>query len=134
MYIKSRGTRMRPPTRRAALGVLAAVGLVVAAVSASPSSAHPEEADDGLDDTAELSLPSDLSSALEETDFSSNVISDGSFADVTKDLDVVGRGSKRSKNVFWMCVPARMQFSSHCTGTVLTDRYVSSHGGSSIFV
>ena len=94
MYIKSRGTRMRPPTRRAALGVLAAVGLVVAAVSASPSSAHPEEADDGLDDTAELSLPSDLSSALEETDFSSNVISDGSFADVTKDLDVVGRGER----------------------------------------
>ena len=94
MYLRSQSSRLRPPTRRTALGLLAAVGLAVGAVSASPSSAH-DDPDDGGDDGT-LSLPADMSVGLEVADLQSNVISDGTFADVTKDLAVVGRGDRNA--------------------------------------
>jgi hypothetical protein len=70
--------------------MLAVAGLVLSAISSSPTSAH-DDPDDGVDDGT-LSLPTDWSGGLETADFQSNVISGGPFADVTKNLDVVGRG------------------------------------------
>jgi hypothetical protein len=92
MNSTSRVTPWRSPSRRTALGLLAAVGLAAGALTAGPSSAH-DELDDGLDED-ELSLPVDLSAGLEASDNNSNVVSSGPFADVTKNLDVVGRGER----------------------------------------
>ena len=94
MYFTSKRARLRSPSRRGAIGLLASIGLIVAAIGASPSSAHDDPDDGGDDADSGLSLPLDLSAALENSDLSSNVISDGSFADVTKNLDVVGRGER----------------------------------------
>lgn len=92
MYLQT-PARGRPRRRRAAIGLLAAAGLTVGGLTASTSSAH-DDPDDGGEDGSELSLPSDPSGALAHLDANSNVISSGPFADVTKDLSVVGRGER----------------------------------------
>jgi hypothetical protein len=93
--LTSGATRFRSPSRRATIGLLAAFGLTAGVLTSGSSSAH-DDPDDGSEDGSELSLPLDLSAALETSDLSSNVISDGSFADVTKDLAVVGRGERNT--------------------------------------
>ncbi len=93
MFLTSRSSRLRAPSRRRAIGTFAAVALAASALAVGSTSAH-DELDDGVDEEEELSLPVDLSAGLEASDNSSNAMPGGTATTTKKNLDVVGRGER----------------------------------------
>jgi hypothetical protein len=85
-------TRHRP-TSRVLVSILATAGIV--ATLGVPAGAHPDPGDGHVHDGSLDGHNEDPSAALAERDASTaNVISDGPFARVTKNLDLIGRGER----------------------------------------
>jgi hypothetical protein len=91
MYLTSR--RFRSPSRRAALGLLAAICLAAGAVSVGSSSAH-DDPDDGVSDggSDHLHPAGDLSAPLSAHDALTAEVSSGPSGKTIKNIDARGVG------------------------------------------
>jgi hypothetical protein len=85
--------RQQHRLRQVFVSVLATVGLI--ATSGGPAGAHPDPGDGHVDNGGLDAHHEDPSAALAARDVSTaSVISDGPFARITKNLDLVGRGER----------------------------------------